>query len=230
MTTYDPPRPWTRSYAEGVPEDLDPVSGSLIDIVEASARDYPDAPALEFFGRTTSYRDLDEQIRRAAAGLRDLGVKPGDPVAIVLPNCPQHIVAFYAILRLGAVVVEHNPLYTPRELRKQFEDHGAKHAIVWTKVVKSVQDFPADLAVKGLVSVDIIKAMPFLTRLMLRLPIAKARESRAALYEPVTGTVPWEDVVGHDAAAGIPPQARDRRPRAHPVHERHDRHAEGRRR
>ena len=114
MKTYDPPRPWTRSYAEGVPEDLDPVSGSLIDIVEASARDYPDVPALEFFGRTTSYRDLDEQIRRAAAGLRDLGVGPGDPVAIVLPNCPQHIVAFYAILRVGAVVVEHNPLYTPR--------------------------------------------------------------------------------------------------------------------
>jgi long-chain acyl-CoA synthetase len=196
VKTYDPPRPWTRSYAEGVPEDLDPVTGSLIDIVEASARDYPDAPALEFFGRTTSYRDLDEQIRRAAAGLRDLGVKPGDPVAIVLPNCPQHIVAFYAILRLGAVVVEHNPLYTPRELRKQFEDHGATHAIVWTKVVKSVQEFPADLAVKGLVSVDIIKAMPFTTRLMIRLPIAKARESRAALYEPVAGTVPWEDVVG----------------------------------
>jgi long-chain acyl-CoA synthetase len=196
VTTYDPPRPWIRSYAEGVPEDLDPVSGSLIDIVEASARDYPDAPALEFFGRTTSYRRLDEQIRAAAAGLRDLGVGPGDPVAIVLPNCPQHIVAFYAILRLGAVVVEHNPLYTPRELRKQFEDHGAKHAIVWTKVVKSVQDFPADLAMKSLVSVDIIKAMPFMTRLLLKLPIAKARESRQALHEPVRDTVPWEDVVG----------------------------------
>jgi long-chain acyl-CoA synthetase len=179
-----------------VPEDLDPVSGSLIDIVEASVRDYSDAPALEFFGRTTSYRQLDEQIRAAAAGLRNLGVGPGDPVAIVLPNCPQHIVAFYAILRLGAVVVEHNPLYTPRELRKQFEDHGAKHAIVWTKVVKSVQDFPADLAVKSLVSVDIIKAMPFMTRLLLKLPIAKARESREALHEPVRDTVPWEDVVG----------------------------------
>ena len=196
MTTYDPPRPWTRSYAEGVPEDLDPVTGSLVDIVEASARDYPDAPALEFFGRTTSYRELDRQISSAAAGLRDLGVKPGDPVAIVLPNCPQHIVAFYAILRLGAVVVEHNPLYTPRELRKQFEDHGAKHAIVWTKVVSTVQEFPADLAVTSLVSVDIIKAMPLGTRLALRLPIAKARESREALYERVTGTVSWDAVVG----------------------------------
>jgi long-chain acyl-CoA synthetase len=189
-----------------VPEDLAPVSGSLIDIVEASAKDYPDAPALEFFGRVTSYRELDDQIRRAAAGLRDLGVKAGDPVAIVLPNCPQHIVAFYAILRLGAVVVEHNPLYTPRELRKQFEDHGAKHAIVWTKVVKSVQEFPADLAVKSLVSVDVITAMPLMTRLALRLPIAKARESRAALYERVSDTVPWEDVVGTTALPASHPK------------------------
>ena len=135
VTTYEPPRPWIASYADGVPEDLAPVSGSLVDIVEASARDYPDAPALQFFGRETSYRELHEAIDRAAAGLRDSGCGAGDPVAIVLPNCPQHIVAFYAVLRLGAVVVEHNPLYTPRELRKQFEDHGAKHAIVWNKVV-----------------------------------------------------------------------------------------------
>lgn len=196
MTVYDPPRPWISSYAEGVPEDLDPVSGSLIDIVEASARDYPDAPALQFFGRTTSYRELQDAIERAASGLRDLGVKAGDPVALVLPNCPQHIVAFYAILRLGAVVIEHNPLYTAREMRKQFEDHGAKHAIVWTKGVKTIQDLPSDLAVTSLVSVDITRAMPFGMRIALRLPIKKARDGRAALHEDVSGTVPWETVVG----------------------------------
>nr|WP_314841685.1 long-chain-fatty-acid--CoA ligase [uncultured Microbacterium sp.] len=195
MSTFQPPRPWVASYAEGVPEDLDPVSGSLIDIVAASANDYPDAPALQFFGRETSYGQLQEAIDRAASGLRDLGVRAGDPVAIVLPNCPQHIVAFYAVLRLGAVVVEHNPLYTPRELRKQFEDHGAKHAIVWNKVVATVQEFPADLAVSTLVSVDVTRAMPFLTRAALRLPVAKAKESRAALTEKVRGTVPWETVV-----------------------------------
>lgn len=192
MTTYEPPRPWIASYAEGVPDDLEPVSGSLVDIVEASVRDYPDAPALQFFGRETAYRDLGEQIARAAAGLHAHGVRPGDPVAIVLPNCPQHIVAFYAVLRLGAIVVEHNPLYTPRELRKQFEDHGAKHAIVWNKVVSTVQAFPADLRVDTLVSIDVTHAMPLATRIALRLPIAKARESRAALYEKVTGTLPWE--------------------------------------
>ncbi|WP_106814102.1 long-chain-fatty-acid--CoA ligase [Microbacterium timonense] len=201
MTTYDPPRPWIASYAEGVPADLDPVTGCLVDIVDASARDYPDAAALQFFGRETTYRSLHEQIERAAAGLRALGVKAGDPVAIVLPNCPQHIVAFYAILRVGAVVIEHNPLYTPRELRKQFEDHGVTHAIVWSKVVKTLQAFPPDVAVPNIVSVDVVKAMPLRTRLALSLPVAKARTARAALTERVTGTVPWEQVV---ASAPLP--------------------------
>ncbi|MCE7482470.1 MULTISPECIES: long-chain-fatty-acid--CoA ligase [Microbacterium] len=196
MTMFDPPRPWVASYAEGVPEDLPAVDGSLIDIVAASARDYPDAVALQFFGQETTYAAMQSAIDRAAAGLRDLGVRAGDPVAIVLPNCPQHIIAFYAVLRLGAVVVEHNPLYTPRELRKQFEDHGAKHAIVWSKVVGTVQEFPADLAVTSLVSVDVTTAMPLLTRIALTLPIAKARESRAALTEKVRGAIDWKQIVG----------------------------------
>ena len=208
MTTYDPPRPWITSYAEGVPEDLGAVEGSLVDLVAASAREDPDAPALQFFGRETTYAQLQESIDRAASGLRALGVRAGDPVAIVLPNSPQHIVAFYAVLRLGAVVVEHNPLYTPRELRKQFEDHGAKHAIVWSKVVRTVQEFPADLAVSALVSVDVTKGMPTLTRLALRLPIAKARASRAALTEKVRGAISWESVVSADPIPATHPKPR----------------------
>ncbi|MGM1016471.1 MAG: long-chain-fatty-acid--CoA ligase [Actinomycetota bacterium] len=198
MSTFDPPRPWVASYAAGVPEELAPVTGVLTDIVAASARDYPDAPALQFFGRETTYAELQNAIDRAAAGLRAQGVGPGDPVAIVLPNCPQHIVAFYAVLRLGAVVVEHNPLYTPRELRKQFEDHGAKHAIVWSKVARTVQEFPADLAVSTLISVDVTRAMPLRTRAALRLPISKARESRAALTEKVRGAIAWESILDVD--------------------------------
>jgi len=197
VTSFDPPRPWTHSYASGVPEDLEPQTGSLVDIVDASARDYPDAPALQFFGRETTYAELSADIARAAAALAAHGVRAGDPVAIVLPNCPQHIVAFYAVLRLGAVVVEHNPLYTARELRKQFEDHGAKHAIVWSKVVRTVQDFPADLRVSTLVSVDVTEAMPLRTRVALRLPIAKAREARAALTEKTRDATPWADLLRH---------------------------------
>ncbi|HEX5858429.1 MAG TPA: long-chain-fatty-acid--CoA ligase [Microbacterium sp.] len=196
MTTYDPPRPWIASYAEGVPADLAPLTGSLVDIVQSSAEEFPAAVALEFFGRETTYRELNDQIERVAAGLKGLGVGAGDPVAIVLPNCPQHIVAFYAVLRLGAVVVEHNPLYTPRELRKQFEDHGAKTAIVWSKVVETVQQFPDDLAVTALVSVDVTRAMPFRMRAMLRLPVSKAREAREALHAAVRGTIEWDRLVG----------------------------------
>ncbi|WP_405375874.1 MULTISPECIES: long-chain-fatty-acid--CoA ligase [unclassified Microbacterium] len=196
MTESSPSaRPWLSSYAPGVPLELPPVSGSLLDLLEESARDYPQSVALQFFGRETSYRDLDESVRRAAAGLHALGVKRGDRVAIVLPNCPQHIVAFYAVLRLGAVVVEHNPLYTPRELRTQFQDHGARHAIVWSKVAATVQEFPADLRVDALVSVDITRAMPWHTRLALKLPIAKAKEGRAALTTAVRGAHSWDDLV-----------------------------------
>ncbi|MFE6257371.1 long-chain-fatty-acid--CoA ligase [Agromyces sp. NPDC057865] len=189
------PRPWLASYANGVPDDIDPFEGSLYDLVRGSVEQYGGNVALEFFGATTTYSQLGDQIERAAEGLRLMGVQKGDPVAIVLPNCPQHVVAFYAVLRLGGIVVEHNPLYTPRELRHQFEDHGARVVIAWDKVVATIQDFPPDVAVQSIVSVDVTRAMPFLTRAMLRLPIAKARESRAALTTKVRGTTPWQELV-----------------------------------
>jgi long-chain acyl-CoA synthetase len=189
-------RPWLAHYAPGVPHDIDEPSGSLLDLVEQSAKRFPRHAALEFFGRTTTYAELQEQIERAANGLRKLGVQAGDRVAIVLPNCPQHVVAFYAVLRLGAIVVEHNPLYTPRELRHQFEDHGARVAIAWDKAVAVLQDFPKDLALDAIVSVDLIRAMPRSTRLALALPVKRARESRERLTTKVRGTTRWDDLVG----------------------------------
>jgi len=195
--TFSFPRPWLSSYAEGVPSEIELPTGSLFDLVEASVSEFGDNIALEFFGATTTYAELGEQILRAAEGLRLLGVQKGDTVALILPNCPQHVVAFYAVLRLGAIVVEHNPLYTPRELRHQFEDHGAKVAIVWNNVVDTVRQFPADVAVESIVSIDITRAMPFSTRALLRLPIARARESRAALTTAVRGTVPWHKLLDH---------------------------------
>ncbi|WP_165068547.1 long-chain-fatty-acid--CoA ligase [Marisediminicola senii] len=189
------PRPWLSRYAENVPDDVPLPAGSLSGIVDDAIAQYPENVALEFFGRTTTYSQLGEQIAAAAEGLRLLGVKKGDPVAIVLPNCPQHVVAFYAVLRLGAIVVEHNPLYTPRELRHQFEDHGATVAIAWNKVVETIQAFPNDVTVSTIVSVDLTEAMPLRTRLALRLPIRKAKEARAAITTTVRGTTPWSDVV-----------------------------------
>jgi long-chain acyl-CoA synthetase len=204
-------RPWVSSYAEGVPADIEIPTGSLFDIVEESAKNYPNNVALEFFGATTSYSSLADQIARAAEGLRILGVQKGDPVAIVLPNAPQHIVAFYAVLRLGGIVIEHNPLYTPRELRHQFEDHGAKVVIAWDKVVDTIQDFPSDVIPESIISIDITKGMPLRTRFALTLPVAKARESREALTTKVRGTLDWYNLIKNEPIkpAIIRPDAAD---------------------
>jgi long-chain acyl-CoA synthetase len=194
-----------------VPDEIELPAGSLFDIIDDSVREYPQNVALEFFGATTTYAELGEQVSRAAEGLRLLGVQKGDTVALVLPNCPQHIVAFYAVLRLGAIVVEHNPLYTPRELRHQFEDHGAKVVIAWNKVVQSIQEFPDDVAVASIISVDVTRSMPFITRALLRLPIAKARESREALTTSVRGTIVWEELLKAEPirSDAIAPEAED---------------------
>ncbi|WP_334152139.1 long-chain-fatty-acid--CoA ligase [Microbacterium sp.] len=192
-------RPWLSSYAEGVPAEIDEPTQTLPEMLAASVHAYGTRPALEFFGAVTTYRELGAQIERAAEGLRRLGVGSGDRVALVLPNSPQHVVAFYATLRLGAIVVEHNPLYTARELRHQFEDHGASVAVVWDKIADTVAGFPADLKVEHIVSVDITAAMPLSKRMLLRLPVPKARESRAKLTTTPKARhlVAWKTLIDH---------------------------------
>lgn len=187
--------PWLSSYAPGVPDAIPDPVGSLVDIVSDSARRFPHAPALEFFGRETTYAELEEQVQRAAEGLRRHGVSAGDRVAIILPNCPQHIVAFYAVLRLGAVVIEHNPLYTAEEMAHQFADHRADTAIVWNNAVSLVRGLPADCTPGTLISVDVARALPRRMRVALRLPVPAIRKKRAALTTPVEGTVTWEQVL-----------------------------------
>lgn len=174
-------RPWLASYADGVPAEIDEPTQTLPQMIAASVKAFGKRPALEFFGAVTNYSELGEQIDRAAEGMRRLGVQKGDRVALVLPNCPQHVVAFYAALRLGAIVVEHNPLYTARELRHQFENHGARFAVVWDKTYDTIASFPDDLTVDTIISVDITTSLPFGKRVALRLPVPKARTSRAQL-------------------------------------------------
>ncbi len=198
--------PWVRHYQPGVPAQIELPTESLVALVERSVREAGDCVATEFFGKETTYRDLGDQITRAAEGLRSLGVQAGDRVAIVLPNSPQHVVAFYAILRLGAVVVEHNPLYTDRELRHIFEDHAARVAICWDVAVPKLKSLPADVGLQHIVSVNLLDAFPRLKQLALSLPLKKLRETRARLTAPVSGTVTWKQLVGHDPIAADHPK------------------------
>lgn len=185
---------WVAHYAEGVPSEIDPPVTSLVDLLTEAVAAYGPRPALEFFGAELTYAELGRRVELASEGLRRLGVRAGDRVALVLPNCPEHIVAFYAVLRLGAVVVEHNPLYTPTEMAHQFGDHGATVAVAWDKVAATVTGLPG---VEHVVAVDLTASMPWTKRVALRLPLRRARELRAQLTGPAPGTTPWPELLGH---------------------------------
>jgi long-chain acyl-CoA synthetase len=185
-------RPWVARYAPGVPREISSPDESLCDLLDTAVRRFPDHVALDFYGAATTYRQLGEQVARAAQALADHGVAAGDRVALVMPNCPQHVVAFYAVLRLGAVVVEHNPLYTSGELQHQLADSGATVAIAWDKVVATLQSLALTTALRTIVAVDLTTALPRSARWKLRLPIARARTARAAMTAPTSGALHWD--------------------------------------
>lgn len=187
--------PWVKNYQPGVPAEIDLPTESLVDLFTRSVAEAGPFTAMTFFGRTTSYAELGAQVQQVAEGLRILGVEPGDRVAIILPNCPQHVVAFYAVLRLGAVVVEHNPLATSTELAAMFADSGAKVAICWDVAVAKLQAFPADRQVPDIVAVNMLEAFPLTLQVALQLPVGKLRETRNSLTTPTKATLPWRRLV-----------------------------------
>ncbi|WP_342318927.1 long-chain-fatty-acid--CoA ligase [Corynebacterium mayonis] len=188
--------PWLKFYPEWTAHSLEYGTTTLGQIYEDNLAKNAHRPATWFFGRTQTYAELDREVRHAAAGLKAFGVRPGDRVAIMLPNCPQHVAAFMAVQLLGAVVVEHNPLYTAAELAPQFQDHGARIAIVWDKVADTLEKLRPDTKLETVVSVDMTKAMPRLKQAALRIPLKQIREARSKLTGPSTHTVPWEVLTG----------------------------------
>ena len=131
---------WLKQYPEGVPARI-PVDiyPSLVALIDDSLQKYHDKTAYRFMGRAISFGEIDDASRPLAAWLQGQGLARGDRVAIMLPNVPQYPVAVAAILRAGLVVVNVNPLYTPRELEHQLKDSGAKAIVV-------LENFAATLA------------------------------------------------------------------------------------
>ncbi len=185
-------RPWFAQYAPGVPHEIEVPEGPVGTVLTGTAARYPNRVALDFYGATTTYAELLDQVERAAQALHEAGVRAGDRVAVILPNCPQHVVAFYAVLRLGAVVAEHNPLASAEEIRAQFARHEAKVAVVWEK---SLPLLPEASGLRVL-AVDLTAGLPWTKRALLRLPLAKARTQRDAMRGPVpAGVAPWDRIV-----------------------------------
>ena len=126
-----PDRVWLGSYPQGVPADIDPDQyASLVGLMEESFARYADRTAYSFMGKNISYRQTDEDSLALAAYLQSLGLAKGERVALMMPNVPQYPVAVAAVLRAGYVVVNVNPLYTPRELEHQLKDSGAKAIVI----------------------------------------------------------------------------------------------------
>ena len=175
-------------YQPGIPAAIEVPDAPLSDLLETAARFYPDRVAIDFLGATLTYRELLEASERAAQVLRTSGVHKGDRVALIMPNCPQHAVALYGALRIGAIVAEHNPLAPAEEIRSQLDAHGAQVVIAWEKGIDLITDPAADPRAGGdplkgrtVFSVDLSAAMPVHLRAALRLPVERARQQRAAL-------------------------------------------------
>ena len=173
-------------YQPGIPAAIEIPDAPLSELLETAARFYPDRVAIDFLGAAMTYRDLLEASERAAQVLRTSGVHKGDRVALIMPNCPQHAVALYGALRIGAVVAEHNPLAPAEEIRSQLDAHRARVVIVWEKGIDLVTDAAAGsragdvLQGRTVFSVDLSAAMPVRLRAALRLPVERARRQRAS--------------------------------------------------
>jgi long-chain acyl-CoA synthetase len=145
-------RPWLGSYPQGVPADIDPSQyPSLVALMEESFTKYADRTAYSFMGKDVSYGETDKLSRAFAAYLQGLALAKGDRVAVMMPNCPQYPIAVAAILRAGLILVNVNPLYTPRELEHQLKDSGAKAIVIMENFGTTLQQCIAATPIKHIV-------------------------------------------------------------------------------
>jgi long-chain acyl-CoA synthetase len=145
-------RPWLSAYPPGVPADIDPGQyASLVQLMEESFTKFATRTAYSFMGKDVSFGQTDSLSRAFAAYLQGLGLAKGDRVAIMMPNVPQYPVAVAAILRAGFVVVNVNPLYTPRELEHQLKDSGSKAIVIIENFANTLQQCIAATPVKHVI-------------------------------------------------------------------------------
>ncbi|WP_028917694.1 long-chain fatty acid--CoA ligase [Pseudoxanthomonas sp. J35] len=150
----NPDRPWLQSYPKGVPAEIDPDQYRSIPAVFASSvQRYGDRPAYRNLGKTMTYAEVDGLSRQFAAYLLgELGLKKGDRVAIMMPNCLQYPIATFGVLRAGLTVVNVNPLYTARELKHQLVDAGAAAIVVVDNFGHTVQEVLAETPLKQVIT------------------------------------------------------------------------------
>jgi len=141
-------RIWLKHYDQEVSPNLDYETIPLYEILERTAAAHPDRSAIVFNNWSASYAKLKRQVDLTAANLKNAGVRAGDRVAIMLPNCPQTVISYWACLKIGAVVVMTNPLYMEKELVHHFNDSEAKTLITLNLLWKRINDLRDKLRLK----------------------------------------------------------------------------------
>jgi long-chain acyl-CoA synthetase len=178
-------QPFYAHYDPGVPKEA-PRPWLLFKALEANAQRFPRRVALEFLGRSLTYRELWREVEAFAKGLQEAGLRPGDRVAIMLPNSPQFVIAFYGTLLAGGVGVNVNPMYTPRELRHQLQDAGVQALVILDQLLSRYQEVKAEVPVRLLVRTGIQDYLPFPKNLLYPLMLRRKGQAPKALEG-----IPW---------------------------------------
>jgi long-chain acyl-CoA synthetase len=183
-TAYDD-RPWLARYPADVPATYDFPSVPLTHLLDEAAAGFGTRPAISGAGTSLTYAELRAEVDRFAGGLSSLGVRPGDRVALVLPNCPQFVIAFFAVLRLGAVVVPANPLATTDELHGLLSDCDPRAVVCLDRSLATIEPVRRALGEVAVVVTTLVDYSTTWQRQRLRLPLPSARADRRRLLAPV---------------------------------------------
>ena len=176
-------RPWLNNYDAGVPQTIDYPAIPLFDLLSQASEKYPDAACTIFKGARITYQEMDLITDRLAAGLASIGVKKGDRVGIFMPNTPQFVMAYFAVLKLGAIVVAINPLYTAPELVHQTNDAGLEVMLVMSNFYNMVKEVQPKTKIKTLVVTNIKETLPSILAFLFTLTKEKKDGFRIQLAE-----------------------------------------------
>ncbi len=176
-------RPWLKNYDPHVPQNLEYPPVPLYHFLQESARRFPDRACTIFKGAEISYSEMEAMTDRLAAALAELGVTKGKPVAIFMPNTPQFVLAFYAILKAGGVVVATNPLYSAREMEHQLNDSGVEIMLVMSNFYEKVKEVQPATHLKTVIVTNIKEQLPPVLRLLFTLLREKKDGHRVELAE-----------------------------------------------
>ena len=191
--------PWLKHYPKGVPATIKyDQYASIVQLLEESFQKYAARPAFSCMGKTLSYADLDTQSRALGAYLQSLGLQQGDRVALMMPNVLQYPVAIAAVMRAGFVVVNVNPLYTPRELEHQLKDSGSKAIIILENFASVLQQVVEKTPLKHIVVAAMGDLMGFIKGALVNYVVRNKKKMVPAFSLPTA--VKFNDAL----AAGKP--------------------------